>query len=93
MTVAVTRERLKRTYELIVSRANRGMSVPTNLEIALAVGMGQQRFQPWDRTKGMRTRKPEAGSVMVQALERLGVLEVRRIGRNRREVRILREFV
>ena len=93
MTVAVTHERLKRTFELIVARANRGMRVPTNLEIALAVGMGQQRFQPWDRTKGMRTRKPEAGSVMIAALERLGVLEVRRIGRNRREVRILREFV
>lgn len=93
MTVAVTHERLKRTMELLSARANRGMSVPTNFEIAIAIGMGEQRFQPWDRTKGMRTRKPEAGSVMIQALERLGVLEVRRIGRNRREVRILREFV
>lgn len=93
MTVAVTHERLKRTFELVVSRVNRGMRVPTNREIGLAIGMGQQKFQPWDRTKGIKWRKAEHGSVMIQALERLGVLEVRRIGRNRREVRILREFV
>lgn len=93
MTVAVTPERLMRTYQLLVARMNRGMSPPTNYDIAIAIGMGEQRFQPWDRTKGMRTRKPEAGSVMVRALESLGVIEVRRIGRNRREVRILREFV
>lgn len=93
MTVAVTHERLKRTFELIVARANRGMRVPTNREIGLAIGMGKQKFQPWDRTQGIKWRKAEHGSVMIAALERLGVLEVRRIGRNRREVRILREFV
>lgn len=93
MTVAVTRERLKRTYQFVVARLNKGMRVPTNREIGLAIGMGQQTFQPWDRTKGIKWRKAEHGSVMIRALEELGVLEVRRIGRNRREVRILREFV
>jgi hypothetical protein len=51
--------------------------------------MGTQKFQPHDRMRGLRSKKPEAGSVMVQALEFMGKIKVERIGRNRRVIQIL----
>lgn len=93
MTVAVTDERLKRTFELVVQRITTGRRFPTNKEIGLHIGLGTQRFQPWDRVQGIKWKKAEHGAVMIKALERLGYLDVKRIGRNRREAVILREFV
>lgn len=89
MTVAVTKQRLDKTLALIQERTNQQRPAPTNYEIALHIGMGEQRFQPYDRTKGFRGRKHEAGSVMVRALEMLGVIEVDRIARRKRVIRIV----
>lgn len=93
MTVAVTAERLARGLALIRLHAERGWPSPTNYQLAVAIGMGEQRFQPHDRvrgvgTNGQRWRKPEAGTVIVRALEMLGRIEVIRIGRNRRVIHL-----
>jgi hypothetical protein len=79
--------------QLLQLHISKGWRCPTNREIALWIGMGTQKFQPHDRMRGLRSRKPEAGSVMVQALEFMGKIQVERIGRNRRVVTILREGV
>lgn len=89
MTVAVTARRLALGLKLIRRHLELGLPAPTNYQIAVAIGMGEQRFQPHDRvrgvgTNGQRWRKPEAGTVVVRALEILGRIEVQRIGRNRR---------
>jgi hypothetical protein len=94
MTVAVTIERLQRGYALIAKHCEMGLPAPTNYQLAIAIGMGQQRFQPHHRVRGVGTnggrwRKPEAGTVIVRALEILGRIEVQRIGRNRRTIRIV----
>ena len=91
MTVAVTAERLARGFALIRLHADRGWPAPTNYQLAIAIGMGEQRYQPHDRVRGLRSRKPEAGTVIVRALELLGRIEVTRIGRNRRTIRIVEE--
>ena len=92
MTVAITPERLDRTMQLLQLHISKGWRCPTNREIALWIGMGTQKFQPHDRMRGLRSRKPEAGSVMVQALEFMGKIKVERIGRNRRNIIILAEI-
>ncbi len=89
MTVAVTAQRLQAALALIRRHADAGLQSPTNYQLALAMGMGEQRYQPHDRVRGLRSRKPEAGTVVVRALEILGRIEVQRIGRNRRTIRIV----
>jgi len=89
VTVAITSERLERTMQLLRLHAQKGWRCPTNREIALWIGMGTQKFQPHDRMRGLRSKKPEAGSVMVQALEFMGKIKVERIGRNRRTITIV----
>lgn len=93
MTVAVTARRLRLGLALIRRHCELGLPAPTNYQLAVAIGMGEQRYQPHDRlrgvgTNGQRWRKPEAGTVVVRALEILGRIEVQRIGRNRRIIRI-----
>lgn len=93
MTVAVTARRLRLGLALIRRHCELGLPAPTNYQLAVAIGMGEQRYQPHDRlrgvgTNGQRWRKPEAGTVVVRALEILGRIEVQRIGRNRRVIRI-----
>ena len=86
MTVAATRERLEKTLAYLKRRAELGMPAPTNREIALrALGMGKQHFQPWDRTQGIRSKKPEHGAVMIRQLEAAGLILVER-GRNWRRI-------
>jgi hypothetical protein len=89
VTVAVTAQRLQAALALIRRHADAGLPAPTNYQLALAMGMGEQRYQPHDRVRGLRSRKPEAGTVVVRALEILGRIEVQRIGRNRRTIRIV----
>lgn len=89
MTVAATEERLNATIAYLRHLAALGRSSPSNTEIGLkALRMGKQKFQPWDRTQGIRTKKAEHGSVMIAALEMTGVIEVER-GRNWRRITIL----
>jgi hypothetical protein len=94
MTVAVTIERLRAGLALIRKHAERGWPPPTNYQLAVAIGMGDQNYQPHDRmrgvcTNGMRLRKPEAGAVVIKALELMGRIRVERIGRNRRRIEII----
>lgn len=94
MTVAVTLERLRRGLALIRRHQERGLPPPTNYQLAVAVGMGEQCYQPHDRmrgvcTNGRRLRKPEAGAVVVKALELMGRIEVIRVGRNRRIIKLV----
>lgn len=93
MTVAVTRPRLNATLALISDRLTNQKPPPTNYEIALHIGMGEQRYQPNDRTKGIKWKKPEAGTVMVRALELMGLIEVERIGRRKRVIRLISQGV
>lgn len=87
MTVAATQERMAKTLALLKQRAARGMPAPSNDEIAKAIGMGKQRFQPADRTQGWRHKSHEAGAIMIAALEYCGLIEVER-GRNWRRIKI-----
>jgi hypothetical protein len=87
MTVAVTRERVDKTMALLRHRAARRQPAPSNTEIAKWIGLGKQRFQPADRMQGIRTKKHEAGTLMIRALERDGLIEVER-GRNWRCIKI-----
>ena len=89
MTVAVTEERLNQAIAYLRHLAALGRKAPTNHEIASkALKMGKQKFQPWDRTTGIRSRAPEHGAVVIAALEMTGVIEVER-GRNWRRITIL----
>lgn len=89
MTVAVTQERLDQAIAYLRQLAALGRSAPTNTELALrALKMGQQKFQPWDRTRGIRTKKAEGGAVVIAALEMSGQIKVER-GRNWRRIEIV----
>ncbi len=89
MTVAATAERIEATFDYLRRRAEQGMAAPTNKEIAIkALRMGKQKFQPWDRTQGIKWPKPEHGAVMIAALELDGRIEVER-GRNWRRITIV----
>lgn len=85
MTVQVTALRLGKTMQLLRRRAAKGGCAPSNDEIAQAIGMGQQSYQPWDRCRGFQRKSHEAGAVMVRALEHLGMISVER-GRNWRRI-------
>lgn len=89
MTVAATQARMEATLAYLKRRAAQGLPAPTNYEIALkALKMGKQAFQPWDRTQGIKWRKPEHGAIMIAALEYCGIIAVER-GRNWRRITIL----
>lgn len=89
MTVAATEDRLRATLGYLKRLAAAGKPAPTNTELGLkAVRMGQQRFQPWDRCTGIRTRKAEHGAVMLAALEMCGLVTVQR-GSNWRRIVIV----
>lgn len=74
----------------LIDLAEFGSACPTNTEIAVCAGMGQQRFQPWHRSKGIHTKKAEAGSVLIYALEQLGRVQVER-GPNWRRIYLVKE--
>lgn len=84
MTVKVTRPRLDATLALIQQRLATGYPPPTNYEIAVCIGVGAKEH-------GARWKKPEAGSVMVRALEMMGLIEVERIGRRKRIIRLVEQ--
>jgi hypothetical protein len=89
MTVAATVERLEQTFAYLERRAAQNLPSPTNKEIALkALRMGKQQFQPWDRTQGIRSPKPEHGAVMIAALELTGLITVER-GSNWRRITLV----
>lgn len=89
MTVAATQERIDATFDYLKWCATIGKAAPTNTEIGLrALRMGQQRFQPWDRCTGIRTKKAEHGAVMVRMLELCGLITVQR-GSNWRRITII----
>ena len=88
MTVAATNERIAKTLALLRRRAAQGLPAPSNDEIAKAIGMGSQRYQPHDRMRGWRHKSHEAGAVMVLALEYCGLISVER-GRNWRRITLL----
>jgi len=89
MTVAVTDERLKRTMQLLKFHAKKGLPCPTNQEIAKAIGMGTQKFQPVGNKVGNIAVGHEAGSVMIAALAERKLVRVERLGRNKRRVEIV----
>jgi hypothetical protein len=85
MTITITRERIERAYALISQRVQANQRPPTNYEIAVHIGAGARKYAPaWT--------KPEAGSVLVRACEMMGLIEVDRIGRNRRVIRLTGEL-
>lgn len=89
MTVAVTQERLDQAIAYLRQLAALGRAAPTNTELALkALKMGQQRFQPWDRMRGIRTKKAEGGAVVIAGLEITGKIVVER-GSNWRRITIV----
>jgi len=89
MTVAATSERLDATLAWLKRLASRARPAPTNKQIGLvALKLGTQRYQPADRTIGIKWPKAEHGAVMIAALERLGLIKVER-GRNWRRIMIV----
>lgn len=76
MTVAATQERVDKTYDLLKRRADRGLSAPTNDQVAAWVGMGRQERQPATRVTGWRHKSHEAGAVLIDALEEQGRITV-----------------
>ena len=89
MSVAVTEARLTATLDWLKRLASRGRDAPTNKQIGLiALKLGTQKFQPSDRTLGIKWPKAEHGSVMIAALERRGEITVIR-GRNWRIITIV----
>ena len=58
--------------------------------IAGKTGMGAQRCQPWHRSKGVHSKKAEAGAVIIYALEQMGRVQVER-GPNWRRVFLVQE--
>ena len=89
MTVAITQDRLNRTMRLLKLHADKGLPCPTNQDIARAVGMGKQEYQPAGRKIGAIAIGHEAGSVMIEALHRKGLIRAEKIGRNKRRVEIV----
>ncbi len=86
MTVKVSEARIAALMDYL-KRGKR--TAPTNRELALkALRMGQQRYQPWDRMKGIRSPKPEHGAVVLAAAEMLGLVLVER-GSNWRRITIM----
>lgn len=90
MTTSPTPERLAVVMAWLVERAQLGLPAPTNTELARIAGMGAQRFQPWDRPRGVRSKKAEAGAVLLYALEQMGRVQVAR-GPNWRRIFLVQE--
>lgn len=90
MTIAITEDRLQATLAFLKRLAARGRYAPTNKQIALlALKMGQQKYQPADRTIGIKWPKCEHGSVIVAELERRGLINVQRLPRSWRRITIV----
>lgn len=90
MTTTPSRERLETIMSWLIALADAGQPCPTNTQIAIQAGMGAQRCQPWHRSKGVHSKKAEAGAVIIYALEQMGRVQVER-GPNWRRVFLVQE--